>query len=156
MTSLIRPATTDDAPAVARISRGSREAAMPWLPDLHTPAEDLAFFTSELGSRTAWVAEVDDSVVAFAVTGDGWLHHLYVDPAFQGRGLGSGLLATAQRACPAGLRLWVFERNLRARAFYVEHGFVDVLRTDGSGNEEREPDVQMAWAGQPPISARTA
>jgi GNAT superfamily N-acetyltransferase len=152
----IRRATPQDAPVVATISRRSREAAMPWLPDLHTPAQDVAFFESELISRDAWVAASDEGVVAFAVTGEGWLHHLYVEVASQGLGIGSSLLTTVQQNCPDGLQLWVFEGNLRARAFYADRGFVEVERTDGSGNEEKEPDVRMQWRGQPPISARTA
>ena len=44
-----------------------------------------------------------------------------------------------------GLRLWVFERNDRARSFYAHHGFTEVERTDGSGNEEKEPDVLLRW-----------
>jgi hypothetical protein len=41
----------------------------------------------------------------------------------------------------------VFERNSGARAFYARHGFTEVTRTDGSGNEEREPDVLLTWPG---------
>jgi hypothetical protein len=48
---------------------------------------------------------------------------------------------------PGGLSLWAFVANHRAIAFYGRVGFVEVLRTDGSGNEERAPDVQMHWAG---------
>ena len=43
--------------------------------------------------------------------------------------------------------LWVFESNRRAQAFYERHGFVAVERTDGTGNEEQEPDIRYAWAG---------
>ncbi|MFG2519104.1 hypothetical protein [Streptomyces sp. NPDC048527] len=31
----------------------------------------------------------------------------------------------------------------------VVGGFVAVERTDGAGNEEREPDVRYVWRGQP-------
>jgi hypothetical protein len=48
---------------------------------------------------------------------------------------------------PAGLELWVFQRNDAAREFYARHGFIELRRTDGSGNEEREPDVRLAWRG---------
>jgi hypothetical protein len=50
----------------------------------------------------------------------------------------------------AALRLHVFQRNARARAFYEHRGFrVDALR-DGSQNEEREPDAVYVWA--PPFT----
>jgi hypothetical protein len=41
--------------------------------------------------------------------------------------------------------LWTFQRNALARRFYEKEGFVAVRETDGSGNEEREPDVLYLW-----------
>lgn len=149
MTWIPRTAGVDDAPAIAAVHRRSMRAAMPWLPDLHTPDEDRAFFAGELGSSSCWVVVedasdvVDAGVVGFALVRDGWLRHLYVDPTHQGRGVGSVLLACAVDLVGPGLRLWAFERNVRARAFYVAHGFVQVDASDGSGNEEREPDVLL-------------
>ena len=43
------------------------------------------------------------------------------------------------------LRLWVFQRNEPAIAFYRARGFRETLRTDGSANEEREPDALFEW-----------
>ena len=80
-----------------------------------------------------------------AVT-DGWLEHLYVDPAAQGRGVGSALFAHAQALEPRGFRFWVFQRNTPALAFYAPHGCVEVGRTAGEDNAEREPDVWLRWA----------
>jgi RimJ/RimL family protein N-acetyltransferase len=42
--------------------------------------------------------------------------------------------------------LFVFARNTPARAFYERRGCRVVGTGDGSGNEEREPDVEYAWA----------
>ena len=46
-------------------------------------------------------------------------------------------------ACAAShrLSLWTFQRNATARRFYKAHGFKAVSETDGSSNEEPEPDV---------------
>jgi putative acetyltransferase len=126
-------ATSRDASEVAAVFRRSREAAMPWLPVLHTPAEDLEFFRSQLVGH------------GFAVAGEGWLHHLYIEPDLRGRGMGSALLDEAKDAFATGLLLWVFERNGAARVFYEARGFLEVERTDGAGNEEKEPDVLMRW-----------
>ena len=34
-----------------------------------------------------------------------------------------------------------------AQRCYERQGFVAVERTDGAGNEEREPDVRLVWPG---------
>ena len=52
----------------------------------------------------------------------------------------------AKERRPSGFRLWVFQRNVGAREFYEQHGFPLVELTDGSGNEEREPDALYEWA----------
>ena len=38
---------------------------MPWLPGLHTPEDDVAFFSATLSSENSWVALVDHKVVGF-------------------------------------------------------------------------------------------
>jgi hypothetical protein len=43
------------------------------------------------------------------------------------------------------LQLWTFQRNLRARGFYEARGFALVRQTDGSDNEEKEPDALYLW-----------
>ncbi|HEY1625475.1 MAG TPA: MmcQ/YjbR family DNA-binding protein [Streptosporangiaceae bacterium] len=59
------------------------------------------------------------------------------------------LLDLAKRRRPGGLQLWTFESNVRARRFYARHGFTVEERTDGSGNEERAPDMRYVWG--PPV-----
>jgi hypothetical protein len=44
------------------------------------------------------------------------------------------------------VRLWTFQKNAAAIRFYLAHGFREVERTDGSRNEEREPDILLEWA----------
>lgn len=118
---------------------------MAYLPALHTPEEDLAYFCAQLRERECQVAVQDDNAVGFAIFGDGWLHHLYVDPAWQSRGIGTALLSAAKSRSEIGLQLWAFQANTGARRFYERHAFVVVEETDGSGNEERVPDVRYRW-----------
>ncbi|MCI2058180.1 MAG: GNAT family N-acetyltransferase [Oscillibacter sp.] len=52
---------------------------------------------------------------------------IYVDPAFQGRGIGSRLLGFAERkaavhGCPEAV-IWAFRENVRAVSFYRKHGY---------------------------------
>lgn len=142
----IRRAAADDARACAEIQTSAMRHAMPWLPGLHTAEEDRAWMRDVVfASREVWVAEEDGRVAAFvAIEGD-VVGNLYVAPSSQGRGLGSALLDVAKRERPGGFRLWVFQRNTRARAFYEARGLVLAETTDGRANEEREPDALYAW-----------
>lgn len=153
---VLRPARPQDGSAVAGVF-GAARAQMRYLPHLHSPAEDVAFFSETvLPSSRVTVAAADDVIVGFSAVKEGWLDHLYVVPARQGAGIGGMLLDGATTANPAGLHLWVFAANHRAIAFYERAGFVEVLRTDGSANEERQPDVQMCRPGRGSPSAGSA
>jgi GNAT superfamily N-acetyltransferase len=141
----LRAACAEDAPAIAALFAASRAAAMPWLPVLHTPAEDLAYLQGVVADQRVWVAEVEGRIAGFMALGAGFLHHLYVDPRFQGQGLGDGMFLHARRSLPLGFRFWVFQQNTRARAFYEHRGARLIRLGDGSGNEERTPDALYEW-----------
>jgi len=144
---VLRTAAADDVPSIVGIFQRSRRAAMPWLPVLHSHEEDLAFFSAQIADQDAWVVTADGLVQAFAIAGDGWLNHIYVEPDRRGSGHGTYLVGEVKRRFPAGVQLWVFEQNAAARRFYAGQGFVEVEMTDGTGNEERMPDVRMQWSG---------
>nr|WP_203615298.1 GNAT family N-acetyltransferase [Streptomyces sp. SID13726] len=97
--------------------------------------------------RETWVAEVRETgaIVGLMVLADDLLSQLYLDPDWRGRGLGDRFVALAKERSPGGLSLWTFQVNGPAQRFYERHGFVEAERTDGSGNEEREPDVRYVW-----------
>jgi len=141
----LRRAAFADMPSVARLHRHVREICLPYLPDLHTPEEDLAFFQRHVfASCTIWLGEAEGQTIGFAASRSGWLDHLYVDPAWHGRGVGQRLL-TAGKEAQSELDLWTFQRNAQARRFYERQGFVLIALTDGAGNEEREPDAHYRW-----------
>ncbi len=98
-----------------------------------------------LPHNEVWVAEEDDRVIGFTGLGDDSVTHLWVRPEEQNRGVGSALLGLAKERRPRGLQLWVFQRNVGARRFYERHGFTLAELTDGSRNEEREPDALYVW-----------
>ncbi len=142
---LLREAVAGDAPALARVHRGARGHAMPWLPIVHTPEEDLIFFREEvLPKQNVLIADVSGQVAGFVAFSDGWLGHLYVAPENWRTGIGALLLAEAQ-AVSTTLQLWTFQSNTGARAFYARHGFEEVEVTDGLRNEEKTPDIRMMW-----------
>lgn len=90
------PLSAADASEVAVLVRRSREHAMPWLPDLHSPDEDRAFFSGELVASRGWGVRRDGTLLGVALVRDGVLTQLYVSPDWQGRGIGSALLAAAR------------------------------------------------------------
>jgi GNAT superfamily N-acetyltransferase len=142
----LRLAEAADAARIAEIFLRARADAMPWLARPHTDDEVGAWVAGTLiPAGGTWVAERATRVVAYATLAGGMLTQLYVDPAAQGSGVGSVLLAHAKTLSPDGLELYAFQRNRRARQFYEERGFVAVAFGDGADNEEREPDVRYAW-----------
>ncbi|MEJ0074726.1 MAG: GNAT family N-acetyltransferase [Alphaproteobacteria bacterium] len=133
---------------MATLFRAVQRACLPYLPDLHTAEEDIGFFRDHVFVECeVWVAQ-GDAIDGFIAFRPGWVDHLYVRPDCQRRGLGKVLLAVAMKN-NASLRLWVFQRNTPAIRFYGSRGFREIERTDGSRNEEREPDVLMEWTGSP-------
>jgi GNAT superfamily N-acetyltransferase len=141
----LRPAQRADAPAVTRIFQSARAHSLAYLPITHSDAEDHAFFARIVEGGGVTVAERDGAVVAFLALDGDEIDHLYVDPVHHRQGHGTALLAAAQ-ASHEHLELWVFQRNLGAIAFYEAHGFAIADSTDGSGNEEHEPDHRMTWS----------
>lgn len=146
---MIRRARRNDLDAIVRINRESRAEAMPWLPVLHTPEEDLAHFEWQLQKDEVYVYELDGRVVGFAVVEADELDALYVLPEAQRRGVGSALFGRAQEERPQGFGFWVFRDNARARRFYESHGARFLYETDGAGNEERTPDARYEWRPTP-------
>ena len=139
---IIRPATVDDADGIADVQSRTWFAAYDGIVDRRVMEERAASrperWRGHLAQGTpTWVAE--DKGIALgimsagpsrdtdAAEGTGELWMLYVDPPAQGRGVGRGLLAEAVavwgRAGFARATLWVFEANVKARAFYEHMGW---------------------------------
>jgi GNAT superfamily N-acetyltransferase len=149
----LRRAEPGDSVAVAGLYTAARAAAVPMMPAaLHTGEEDRAWFAAQLArpDLELWVAERDGELLGYAMLTRVWLDHLFVRADATGGGVGSVLLDLVKSLRPDGFSLWVFETNAGARRFYARHGLVELERTDGSANEERAPDIRMAWPGADP------
>ena len=147
--ALSRLAAADSAcaAALAAVFLASRRQAMPWLPELHGEAETQAYLAGLPAEQHVWLAhDTAGCLVGFVSFDAQWVHHLYLAPAVQGRGLGRQLLAQAL-ADGQPRQLWCFTDNLRARRFYQGRGFVQIDATDGAGNEEGVPDVLLRYPG---------
>jgi ribosomal protein S18 acetylase RimI-like enzyme len=98
----------------------------------------------------------EGSVVGFSAGGtphvplpphDGELYAIYVDPPWQGRGVGSllfdAMLEELRRAGTPNVHCWVLEANPRARAFYERKGGrVVAQRTEVIGGK---PLAELAY-----------
>ena len=147
----LRRALVGDADRVASVHLAARRHA-PMPPGVHSEEEVRGWLAGRLSSDDeVWVAELDGAVAAYARMTETWLDDLYVAPPSVGQGVGSALLDLVKSLRPGGFSLWVFESNTPARAFYEHRGLVALERTDGAGNEERAPDVKMAWPGVEPL-----
>jgi GNAT superfamily N-acetyltransferase len=127
---VIRRATAADARGIAAVEvRAFRHAYADILEPQYLAEmdvdEEAAAWAASLAEpdRVAWVAEAEGRVVGYASIRDDELRTLYVDPAAQGAGLGTRLLAEAQSA---GARcLYVFDANGHGRRFYESRGWQD-------------------------------
>ena len=145
----LRSATAADASAVAQVFSASYRL-LSFLPRLHTVDEDRRFIAEViLRSCDVTVAEDDSGVVAFLAREAEEIRLLYTRPDRIGRGAGTLLVEAAKASGTAALELWCFEANARGRRFYEARGFRPILRTDGSHNEERQPDIRYRWEVRP-------
>ena len=145
--AVLRPARAEDGPAVAEVWLRSFAAALPTVRLAHPDDEVRRWVRDELVVRAdTWVAEAGGAVVGVMALSPGWIDTLYLEPDARGLGIGDLFITLAQERQPSGLQLWTFQVNGPAQRFYERHGFVAVERTDGEGNQEREPDVRYRWA----------
>jgi GNAT superfamily N-acetyltransferase len=92
-----------------------------------------------------WVAAHAAQVLGVIALEAPWIRQLAIFPEFQRQGVGTALLRRALERSPAELRLFTFQRNVPARAFYEKHGFTAVA-FGVSPAPELEPDVEYRWS----------
>lgn len=163
-TAELRPATAEDADAIAGIAvrtwhdayvriadprtlaqRDLASQAERWRARLRSP--DTETVVAQQGGRIVGYATVGPADDEDADTGTGALLALYVDPPFQRAGHGTRLLddavARLRHAGYAAATLWVFAEYAPARRLYERHGWT--VDPSGGGHEDpawREPAVR--------------
>ena len=145
----MRLATVSDAPAVAELFLAARAHSIATIPAVVGDYDRaLRWLDSRIQKGDqCWVTEDAHGLSSLMLLEPGWIDQLYVRPDVIGQGLGTLLLDKAKEMMPSGLQLWTFQSNVRAQNFYEQRGFVAVAWSDGSNNEEREPDVRYVWTG---------
>jgi ribosomal protein S18 acetylase RimI-like enzyme len=148
----IRVADAADADALADVYLASFHATYDF--SLAHSDDDVRRWIREvlIPAGGTWVALDGRRVVAMLTVSEADLDQLYVAPDQLGRGIGRRLVEHAKELSPAGLTLYTFQVNARARAFYERNGFVAEWFGDGSANEEGQPDVRYAWRPGNPAS----
>jgi GNAT superfamily N-acetyltransferase len=139
----ISPARSLDAGAVGHILSVSNDA-MPWLPRLHSAAEEIRYAGDMIDAGWVTVAKLDGKVVGLIAVWEEEVHALYVLPQAQDKGIGTALIEDAKTRSDR-LALWSYEANGRAAYFYGLRGFEEIERTDGSGNDVGLPDIRFEW-----------
>jgi ribosomal protein S18 acetylase RimI-like enzyme len=137
---VIRPATEADAPVIADIqARTWRWAYGDFIDpeDMPVAQERAPMWRERIAVGGVRVFDQDGTVVGYSAIEEDELKSLYVDPAAQGAGVGSRLLADAQeRIRAAGHErawLYVYAQNAHGCAFYERHGWVAVGGLLGEG-----------------------
>lgn len=152
---ILRPASPEDAPALARLGRESFSAAFA---HLYRP-EDLAAFLEQVHADDVVGREIADPAITHRLAWEGealigyvklrspsWyaehsdaanpiaLGQLYTDPARTGQGIGAALMEWSLDHARAhghdAIQLSVWSENYGAQRFYQRYGFAKIADID--------------------------
>jgi ribosomal protein S18 acetylase RimI-like enzyme len=140
----LRRGAAHDLDGVTHVFIEARTRCLPFLGVTYDFGEVRDHLRAWFARAEAWCAEAQGSIVGFVVFTADEVEHLYVLPEWHGRGIGSALLEKALEGA-SEMRLWVFQENRLARAFYEQRGFRVELETDGRDNMEKTPDARYVW-----------
>ena len=151
MEYLIRPARRDDAGSISRVivsalratnAKDYSEAVIARIEQGFSPAavSDL------LVRRIMFVAVIDDAVVGTASFDGRLVRTVFIDPAYQGRGIGRALMAEVERAAvERGIQVLTVRSSITAEPFYTKLGFSAVR--DNYHGEERTIVMERPLSG---------
>lgn len=94
---------------------------------------DLKSFRAFTEDEIVIVASIENQTVGFAsiYEPNKFLHHLYVDPDFQRKGIGSALLTETYKIIGQNISLKCQVKNKLAREFYRANGWIEDLDVGG-------------------------
>lgn len=119
---VIRPYRDDDLGAVLYVWYRASLIAHSFLSEEFFSAERREIGERWLPMAETTVCEIDGSVVGFLSLVGNEVGAIFVDPDYQGRGIGRILMDGARDSRPF-LELSVFEANSAGRGFYEAYGF---------------------------------
>lgn len=129
----IRRAGPGDLAEAARPYERAATETLSWDPP---GTHSSAAFLKQAEDEAVWVAVVDDRIIGLAALyePESFLHSLFIDAGWRGRGVGSALLAAVQAFAAGPLSLKVAGPNAAAQDFYAARGFhvSELGETDGA------------------------
>lgn len=145
-----RPATQSDAEAITQVYLSSRKEFVSFAPVAHSDEAVYQWIRDILiPSNQVTVVEQNNKIIGMmalsTAEGTGWIDQLYLYPDVVGRGIGKKLMERAKAELGSPIRLYTFQENQGATRFYEQHGFKAIQYGDGSGNEEKCPDILYEW-----------
>ena len=134
-----RKAGPADVPELSRLARSAYAVYQPRM--RRPPAPVTADYAAAVRAGQVWVAEEGGRLAGLVVLADAsgalLLENIAVHPDAQGRGLGAGLLALAEREAArrgmAEIRLYTNEAMTANLAYYPRHGYTETHRAQEDG-----------------------
>lgn len=122
----IRLATASDHPELSRIFLSARRESFVWCDPLSFHLHDFAKQTT--GEKIYLADGADFGALGFISIWepDGFVHHLYVAPEWQGCGIGTLLLQSLHAWLPLPYRLKCLLANTVAYDFYLKRGWREI------------------------------
>ena len=128
----LRPYRPQDCETVLDVWQRAATIAHSFLPAAHFAQERLAIASQYLPTVETWVYEHQGQIVGFVsllnAEGGSEVGGLFVEPRWQGRGVGRALVDHAL-GLKGKLTVAVFAQNARGRSFYGRYGFGETGRS---------------------------
>ena len=141
---MIRPYTDEDLGELLEVWYRASLVAHSFLSEEFFETERRQIAEHWLPIAETAVCETEGRVVGFLSLIDNEVGAIFVDPDYQGRGIGRALMDAARDSRPF-LELSVFEANCIGRRFYDAYGFelVDRQANEATG----EPELRLRLGG---------
>lgn len=123
---ILRAATPADHPALAELFLRARRIAFTWISPASIQLDDFAEQTE--GEHIHLAEDEAGGILGFISLweSESFIHHLFVSPDQQRKGIGAALLDDLFDRLPGPFRLKCLLPNQAALAFYRGHGFAEI------------------------------